>query len=200
MHSFPSTRLKGPEGPKAHGSAVTGAFVLLAIVHGFFDNFPNVWLSFWAADTAKGDPSHSNSYYIGLYALFQILALLSLATLAFLLLITGVSRAGASLHQTALNTLVHAPLRFFTTTDQGTITNLFSQDLNLIDNDLPNSLLNTIINIFVVAGQAAVIASSAPYLALSYPIIGALLYFLQRFYLRTSRQLRLLDLEAKSPL
>lgn len=38
------------------------------------------------------------------------------------------------------------------------------------------------------------------YLAISYPILGILLYVVQRFYLRTSRQLRLLDLEMKSPL
>lgn len=49
-------------------------------------------------------------------------------------------------------------------------------------------------------GQAAVMLTSSPYLAISYPFLAALLYVLQKFYLRTSRQLRLLDLEAKSPL
>ena len=49
-------------------------------------------------------------------------------------------------------------------------------------------------------GGAAVIVASSPYIAISYPFLGALLYIVQRFYLRTSRQLRLLDLEAKSPL
>lgn len=42
--------------------------------------------------------------------------------------------------------------------------------------------------------------TSSLYLAISYPFLGVLLYFVQKFYLRTSRQLRLLDLEAKSPL
>ncbi|KAK8069803.1 hypothetical protein PG994_006419, partial [Apiospora phragmitis] len=65
-------------------------------------------------------------------------------------------------------------------------TNLFSQDLNLIDMELPNSLLNALLGCFEVIAGAAVIMSSAPAIA--------------RFYLRTSRQMRLLDLEAKSPL
>lgn len=43
-------------------------------------------------------------------------------------------------------------------------------------------------------------ATSSPYMAVSYPFIVALLFIVQKFYLRTSRQLRLLDLEAKSPL
>ncbi|KAH0123887.1 hypothetical protein KCU67_g17790, partial [Aureobasidium melanogenum] len=37
-------------------------------------------------------------------------------------------------------------------------------------------------------------------MAISYPFLAVLLYFVQKFYLRTARQLRLLDLEAKSPL
>jgi ABC-type multidrug transport system fused ATPase/permease subunit len=41
---------------------------------------------------------------------------------------------------------------------------------------------------------------SSVYLAIAYPFLGAVLYAVARFYLRTSRQLRLLDLEAKSPL
>lgn len=46
----------------------------------------------------------------------------------------------------------------------------------------------------------ALIAVSAPFAAISFPIVGVTVYFIQRFYLHTSRQLRFLDLEAKSPL
>lgn len=44
------------------------------------------------------------------------------------------------------------------------------------------------------------IAVAAPFAAISFPIVGITVYFIQKFYLRTSRQLRFLDLEAKSPL
>lgn len=46
----------------------------------------------------------------------------------------------------------------------------------------------------------ALIAVATPFAAISFPIVGISVYFIQRFYLRTSRQLRFLDLEAKSPL
>ncbi|KAF7870491.1 hypothetical protein EAF04_004235 [Stromatinia cepivora] len=49
-------------------------------------------------------------------------------------------------------------------------------------------------------GQAIIIAVASPYLAISYPVLFAILYCIQKFYLRTSRQLRLLELDAKSPL
>ena len=38
------------------------------------------------------------------------------------------------------------------------------------------------------------------YLGVAIPILGAILYLLQRFYLLTSRQVRLLGIEAKAPL
>ena len=44
------------------------------------------------------------------------------------------------------------------------------------------------------------IAIASPFAAISFPVCIIALYLIQRFYLRTSRQLRFLDLEAKSPL
>lgn len=38
------------------------------------------------------------------------------------------------------------------------------------------------------------------YAAISFPIVLGALYFIQKYYLRTSRQLRFMDLEAKAPL
>jgi ATP-binding cassette, subfamily C (CFTR/MRP), member 1 len=44
------------------------------------------------------------------------------------------------------------------------------------------------------------IGVASEYAAISFPIVIAVLYIVQRFYLRTSRQLRFMDLEAKAPL
>lgn len=51
----------------------------------------------------------------------------------------------------------------------------------------------------VIAG-AGIIAAGATYVGATIPICILILYFIQRFYLRTSRQIRYLDLEMKSPL
>jgi ABC-type multidrug transport system fused ATPase/permease subunit len=45
-----------------------------------------------------------------------------------------------------------------------------------------------------------IIASGAAYVSPIIPVFLLVLYFIQYFYLRTSRQLRFLDLESKSPL
>ncbi|PGH13069.1 hypothetical protein AJ79_03906 [Helicocarpus griseus UAMH5409] len=137
-----------------------------ASLWGFFTNFPTIWLTYWSDDVHSEHPVRPYAYYAGIYALLQIYGLISLLLLAIAIFVFSVRKAGANLHRDALHTLVRAPLRFFTTTDTGVVTNLFSQDLNLIDIELPNALWSTLIS----------------------------------FYLRTSRQMRLIDLEAKSSL
>ncbi|KAH2461228.1 hypothetical protein KXV71_005482 [Aspergillus fumigatus] len=185
---------------KSMGWFVAACSLFFAALWGLFTNYPTIWLTYWSDATESIHPAHPNSYYAGIYALLQICAIIALLLLGITLFIVSVKKAGANLHQQALSTLICAPLSFFTNTDTGVVTNLFSQDLNLIDTELPEATLNTLFCIFQSIGQAAVMLTSSVYLAISYPILGGLLYFVQKYYVRTSRQLRLLDLEAKSPL
>ncbi|KAL4866786.1 hypothetical protein BDV12DRAFT_172450 [Aspergillus spectabilis] len=185
---------------KSMGWPVAALSLFFAALWGLFTNYPTIWLTYWSDATTLGYPTHGHAYYAGIYALFQVCAMISLLLLGIAMYVVSVKKAGANLHQHALTTLIHAPLSFFTNTDTGVVTNLFSQDLNLIDTELPEATLNTLFCVFIALGQAAVMLTSSVYLAISYPILGVLLYVVQKFYLRTSRQLRLLDLEAKSPL
>ena len=172
------------------------SMVLTGIFYGFATNFVNIWLDYWASDTFD----RSNSFYVGIYALLSVSSLLSLLCNAGFSLTTMVTFSGTTLHRRAITTVVTAPLKFFSTTDAGVVTNLFSQDMTLIDSQLPSAFINTSLNSMELVAMLFVVASASPYLAISYPFMFAFLYILQKFYLRTSRQMRLLDLEAKSPL
>ncbi|KAE8154372.1 P-loop containing nucleoside triphosphate hydrolase protein [Aspergillus avenaceus] len=175
-------------------------FVVFGLGWGFFYNWGNIWLQYWADDVSSADPTHTSAFYIGLYALFQMTYLGCICASFMICFRTMVLLSGAKLHKSALTTVMEAPLRFFATTDTGIVVNLFSQDMTLIDNELPISVTNLSLDICNTLGMAAVIASSSPYIAIAYPILFMVLYCIQKFYLRTSRQLRLLDLEAKAPL
>ena len=48
--------------------------------------------------------------------------------------------------------------------------------------------------------QTGVVASGASYVGIAIPALVVALYFVQKYYLRTSRQMRFLDIEAKAPL
>jgi ABC-type multidrug transport system fused ATPase/permease subunit len=100
-------------------------------------------LKYWSDDADSQHPARSYAYYAGIYALLQICGLISLFLFDIAVFVVSVKIAGANLHHDALRTLIRAPLRFFTKTDTGAVINLFSQDLNLVDTELPNALLNT---------------------------------------------------------
>lgn len=65
---------------------------------------------------------------------------------------------------------------------------------------LSQAMLNFFGGVLTIIAQAALIASSSAYVAASYPVILGVFFAVQKFYLRTSRQLRFMDIEAKSPL
>lgn len=102
------------------------------------------------------------------------------------------------MHSRVLNAIMDAPLSFFTQTDAGSITNRFSQDLDLIDMELPVSLIHTLLTGFILIAQTLVIAATARYAGAAIPVCVLAAYMTQKFYLRTSRVFRLLDIEAKS--
>ncbi|KAF6523054.1 hypothetical protein HZS61_014582 [Fusarium oxysporum f. sp. conglutinans] len=76
----------------------------------------------------------------------------------------------------------------------------FSQDMTLIDMSLPLAFYLTLDLTLRCLVQIGVVASGASYFGAFLPISFLALYLIQKYYLRTSRQMRLLDLEAKTPL
>ncbi|KAE8555722.1 hypothetical protein EYB25_000420 [Talaromyces marneffei] len=179
---------------------ITIAMVICSIGWGFFNNFNVIWLKFWSQDVESANPRHSTPFYLGVYAFFQMSSLICLFVDCLAVLVPTTQVAGARIHKEALATVVNAPLKFFTTTDTGVVTNHFSQYMTLIDGSLPISLLNSSVIVATCIGVAAVIATSSQFLIITYPLLAVILWGIHKFYLHTSRQIRLLDLEAKSPL
>lgn len=176
-------------------------FLFSGCCYGFLANYPRAWLSNWTTDLSQpGGPHKSQSYYIGIYAMLQVSCWISSIVAGVTIMTTMIRQSGYTLHKTALSTVVNASLTLFTLTDVGVIVNHFSQDMNMIDTQLPVALINILIDLTNIIGMGALLAASSPWLALAYPGLIGILWVLQHFYLRTSRQVRLLDLEAKSPL
>ncbi|KAJ4249125.1 hypothetical protein NW762_012459 [Fusarium torreyae] len=176
------------------------SFLLSCCCYGFTSNFPTAWLKYWSADVIRPKPQHSGAFYVGIYALLQTSCLLSLTAVVLLCTQSMISQTGSRLHRSALQTVIGASLRFLTLVDTGTVTNHFAQDLTLVDSELPLSLVNFSLSLFTLVGMAAVIAIASPWLAVAYPVLIGVVYYIQLFYLRTSRQLRILELESKAPL
>lgn len=177
------------------------ALVFIVAMAGFTFSisFPSIWVQWWAAsDTTH--PRAQLGYYLGIYVMLGCLAMICLLLGSWQMIITMVPKSGESFHRRLLTTVLSAPMLFFSTTDSGSIVNRFSQDLQLIDMDLPIAAINTVATIFLCMAQMALIGVGSKYAAISFPVVLGMLFLIQKLYLRTSRQLRYLDLEAKAPL
>lgn len=191
------------------GVAATVALLALEVVWSFLSTFPTVWLKWWSdansssssSTTTSSPPSSSGSwaYYLGGYWGLQVGALVSFGALVWLMLVVVAARSGIELHRRLVVAVVRAPLAFLTAVDTGSLVTRFSQDMGLVDHSLPLALVMSLMCLFTTVAKAALIASASAYIAVSFPFVAVLFYLLQRAYLRTSRQLRLLDLELKAP-
>ncbi|KAJ5212490.1 uncharacterized protein N7498_004136 [Penicillium cinerascens] len=174
-------------------------FIVAMAVFVFCLSFPSIWLKWWArSDTAE--PKQHVGYYLGIYVMLGVAAMLALILGCWQMIITMVPKSGETFHRKLLTTVLSAPMLFFSTTDSGAILNRFSQDLQLIDMELPIAAINTVATFFLCLAQMVLIAVGSEYAAISFPLVLGILFLIQKLYLRTSRQLRFLDLEAKAPL
>jgi len=180
------------------GLATTVTLLCIEVWCSFLTTFPTVWLKWWS-DANSERPNERTGFFLGIYAGLQATTVVSFFVLTFYGVVVIAARSGINLHKKLLSTVMLAPLSVFATTDIGSFTTRFSQDIGLLDRNLPIALFVTISNFLNVIGTAALIAAATGFVALSFPLIVAVFYFLQRAYLRTSRQLRFLDLEEKAP-
>lgn len=177
----------------------TIVFIVSCTIFIFGISFPSIWVKMWA-EYNEEHPNKRLGFYLGIYSMLGAVSFGFLGVSCWQLIITMVPRSGVSFHKRLLDTVLGSPMSFFSTVDTGVTLNRFSQDLMLIDMELPITALNTFATFMLCIAQMVLIAVAAPYAAISFPVVSISVYFIQKFYLRTSRQLRFLDLEAKSPL
>ena len=184
---------------RAIGWFPTFLFIFAICAFIFCQSFPTIWVSWWSTANAK-EPFTRLGYYLGIYAMLSVLALLFLVISCWQMIVIMVPLSGKNFHRSLLTTVLDAPMSFFSATDAGVTINRFSQDLQLIDMDLPLAALNTFATFVLCIAQIALVAAGSYFTAISFPFLLVALWIVQHFYLRTSRQIRFMDLEAKSPL
>ncbi|KAF4885361.1 ABC transporter atnG [Colletotrichum fructicola] len=165
----------------------------------FFSEFSTVWVKWWS-ESNSSNANQDVGYFMGIYALFGVLGTLSSSIAAWFAFIDIISNTALKLHSDLLQTTVSATFAFFSKTDNGEILNRFSEDMQLLDMDLPSNLLNYTSTGVTILAKVIILVVFSQYLGATLPFLCAILYFLQRFYLQTSRQVRLLGIEAKAPL
>ncbi|XP_051883066.1 canalicular multispecific organic anion transporter 1 [Pristis pectinata] len=180
--------------------------ILITLLH-FAHNMAvigqNFWLSDWTNDATRDinstDLASVRDWRIGIFGVLGLAQ--GIFVLLGVFLITGRTiTASRDLHSCLLRNILHLPMSFFDTTPTGRIVNRFAKDIYTIDEVIPMSFRSWLSCFFGVFSTVLVICLATPYFVIVIVPLALLYYFVQRFYIVTSRQLRRLDSVTRSPI
>ncbi|XP_067149343.1 ATP-binding cassette sub-family C member 10 isoform X3 [Apteryx mantelli] len=112
----------------------------------------------------------------------------------------GTIRAATVIHSRLLQRVMKATVTFFDTTPTGRILNRFSSDLYCVDDSLPFILNIFLANMYGLLGMLVMITYGLPWIGLVLLPLAALYFSIQRYYRRTSRELKRLYSLTLSPI
>jgi ABC-type multidrug transport system fused ATPase/permease subunit len=192
-----------------YATAMGGLPVLIFLLMSFVSVeglrlYASIWIKDWSNemhsktndDTAK---THSNYYYIGIYAAISAGQSVSALVSSLYGAITGV-RAGRHLHAGMFSRLLRAPMSFFNATPLGRIVNRLSKDTADIDRNLVSSVSIFLRGLLQVLGTFIIIGTSTPYTLAAFAPILAMFWWTYRFFQTSNRELKRLDSVARSPI
>ncbi|XP_070558013.1 ATP-binding cassette sub-family C member 9-like [Ptychodera flava] len=166
----------------------------------------NFWLSRWSesganvsSNLSKEEIDDDLNYWISGYAALSVIYIFLLAVCSTWVVVTLIL-AAKRIYKALLRNVIHLPLRFFDTTPVGRILNRFSNDTQIIDMRLWQTVQNLLDVTIAVLAAIIVNAVVTPlFLLLFIPVfIGYV--FIQNYYINTSRELQRLDSVTKSPI
>nr|XP_021410687.1 canalicular multispecific organic anion transporter 2 [Lonchura striata domestica] len=159
----------------------------------------NVWLSDWTNEPVVNGTQHNTAMRIGVYAALGLLQGLIVLICSFTLALGGIN-AARTLHAALLENKFHTPQSFYDTTPTGRVINRFSKDIYVIDEVIPPTILMFLGTFFTSLSTMIVIIASTPLFAVVIIPLAILYFFVQRFYVATSRQLKRLESVSRSPI
>ncbi|XP_044158857.1 multidrug resistance-associated protein 1-like [Bufo gargarizans] len=159
----------------------------------------NYWIGLWADDPIVNGTQQNTSMRLTVYSILGVVQVVCIFIASATIIVGGVS-VSRQLHSQLLYSILRSPLSFFERTPSGNLTNRFAKEMDTIDNTIPQMLMMFIMMTLTILEILLVIAIATPLAAVAFVPLGLLYFFLQRFYVASSRQLKRLDAVSKSPL
>ncbi|KAI9363460.1 hypothetical protein DFJ73DRAFT_811265 [Zopfochytrium polystomum] len=187
-------------------------FFVLATAGRFLSIAQDLYLADWAdandRKTTKllrglsldDEPKDDAFHRLTVYGVIGFLGAFTMAgQVLYVWVLCGI-RAARLLHNQMLTNVLHLPQSYFDTTPLGRILNRFSKDVYTVDEVLPRvfqGFVNTLLRVLSVL----VVNAIGNWLFIFFVVpLGALYLFFQRYYLRTSRELKRLESTSRSPI
>jgi ABC-type multidrug transport system fused ATPase/permease subunit len=148
---------------------------------------------------AKIAPNVDVGYYLTIYALIGVSCML-VALFRDFWLFFGSLTASWKLHKRLMESVTRAKFKFFDATPLGQLMNRFSKDLEAVDQEVAPVAIGVMSCALAIIVTIALISVITPGFLIAGIFISALYFFVGRFYLRSSRDLKRLESVQRSPL
>ncbi len=187
-----------------YAEAGGGTFVLIGLLSMYAlssvgNLMANWYVSYWTDHVNSLTTTERNLEYLYVYIGISVAALVVMTVLRVFVAIFGV-RAAKTLHDRLLHAVFHAKQSFFDTVPVGRILNRFSNDTYQIDEQLAQTCSSLAMMSFNTLGTFGIIASVTPwFVAIIVPLM-VVYYYIQQYYVSTSRELQRLNSVSKSPI
>ncbi|KAK3944182.1 P-loop containing nucleoside triphosphate hydrolase protein [Diplogelasinospora grovesii] len=171
---------------RASGTILNAPIVLGLLVLSQGSNImTSLWLSYWTSDKF----GFNMGTYIGVYAgLGAVQALLMFAFMVSLSIFG--TRASKAMLRHAVSRVLRAPMSFFDTTPLGRITNRFSRDVDVMDNNLTDAMRMYFFSIGSIIAVFALIIAFFHYFAIALVPLFLLFLFATSYYRSSAREVK----------
>ncbi|KAK9257215.1 P-loop containing nucleoside triphosphate hydrolase protein [Lipomyces tetrasporus] len=185
---------------KAANLSLVVSFLVLVIGSNSMSVGGNVWLKHWSDVNTRYGDNPDTGKYLGIYLFFGVSGAFMTLFYTLVLWLFCTIEAARKLHDRMLRHVIRSPMAFFDTTPLGRIINRFTADVNKVDEALARVFTNFVTNTCKVLFSIVVVSSANPAFVLLVVPIAFLYVYYQRFYLRTSRELKRLESVSRSPI
>ncbi|XP_054389485.1 multidrug resistance-associated protein 1 isoform X9 [Pongo abelii] len=158
----------------------------------------NYWLSLWTDDPIVNGTQEHTKVRLSVYGALGISQGIAVFGYSMAVSIGGIL-ASRYLHVDLLHSILRSPMSFFERTPSGNLVNRFSKELDTVDSMIPEVIKMFMGSLFNVIGACIVILLATPIAAIIIPPLGLIYFFVQRFYVASSRQLKRLESVSRSP-
>ncbi|XP_050979758.1 ATP-binding cassette sub-family C member 3 isoform X1 [Labeo rohita] len=160
----------------------------------------NFWLSEWTNDETHNRTEEKVSMRVGVYAALGISQGALILANCLLCRAYSMLKAAHSTHLHMLHAILRAPQAFFEATPSGRVLNRFSKDVDTIDSVIPDNIDIWMRTFWYTVNVLIVCSALTPMFLIVIVPLMLFYWWVQRFYVATSRQLKRLESVSRSPI
>ncbi|KAM9462878.1 ATP-binding cassette sub-family C member 3 isoform 1-T1 [Clarias gariepinus] len=160
----------------------------------------SIWLTVWTNDTKENNGEEKVPMRVGVYAALGLTQGVLILANSFLSRAYGMLKAAHFTHLHMLGAVLRAPQAFFEANPSGRLLNRFGKDVDTIDCLIPENIDIWMRTFWYTVTVLVICSALTPMFFIVIVPLMVFYWWVQRFYVATSRQLKRLESVSRSPI